>query len=92
MPIAVRIWADLTADERAAVLRRGLSDIFDPALRASIAELIDVPLPAAFESLFVGDVKKYLEPLIRAEMLAEMNADPAWASRVAAVRRLTVVA
>ena len=41
MTIAVRIWADCSADERAAFLQRGLSDIFDPGLRASIAELVD---------------------------------------------------
>lgn len=34
-------WAELTEPERAAFLHRGLGDIFDPALRASIAELVD---------------------------------------------------
>ena len=39
-PLAVRIWAELTGDERQAFLARGLDDIFDPALQASIVELV----------------------------------------------------
>lgn len=39
-PLAVRIWADLDADARAAFLARGLDDIFDPALQASISDLV----------------------------------------------------
>jgi len=34
-------WSATTADERASLLHRGLDDIFDPVLRASIGELID---------------------------------------------------
>lgn len=34
-------WASMTATERAALLHRGLDEIFDPALRTSIASLID---------------------------------------------------
>jgi len=34
-------WATMTAPERAALLHRGLDEIFDPELRRSIAELID---------------------------------------------------
>jgi histidinol dehydrogenase len=34
-------WATMPDHERAALLRRGLDDIFDPALRDSIARLID---------------------------------------------------
>ena len=39
-PLAVRVWADLTPPARAAFLARGLDDIFDPALQASIVELV----------------------------------------------------
>ncbi len=41
MPILTRVWADLTPADRDAFLHRGLSTIFDPALRASIEELVD---------------------------------------------------
>lgn len=34
-------WDDMAAPERAALLHRGLDDIFDPALRQSIGELIE---------------------------------------------------
>ena len=34
-------WATMTEPERAALCSRGLDDIFDPALRSAIAELID---------------------------------------------------
>ncbi len=34
-------WADMSAGEREALLHRGLDDIFDPALRSSIGELIE---------------------------------------------------
>jgi histidinol dehydrogenase len=34
-------WADMSADERTALLNRGLDDIFDPELRRSIGELIE---------------------------------------------------
>ncbi len=34
-------WAELSADERSALLHRGLDDIFDPDLRRSIGELIE---------------------------------------------------
>lgn len=34
-------WATMTAPERASLLHRGLDEIFDPALRTSIAALID---------------------------------------------------
>jgi histidinol dehydrogenase len=39
-PLLVRRWADLDAAARAAFLARGLDDIFDPALQASIAALV----------------------------------------------------
>jgi histidinol dehydrogenase len=39
-PLLVRRWADLDATARAAFLARGLDDIFDPALQASIAALV----------------------------------------------------
>lgn len=39
-PLAVHRWADLDAAGRAALLERGLGDVFDPALAASIAELV----------------------------------------------------
>ena len=39
-PLAVRVWADLSAEERTAFLARGLDDIFEPALQASIVELV----------------------------------------------------
>jgi histidinol dehydrogenase len=39
-PLLVRRWADLDATARAAFLSRGLDDIFDPALQASIAALV----------------------------------------------------
>ncbi len=34
-------WADMSVDDRAALLHRGLDEIFDPALRRSIGDLID---------------------------------------------------
>ncbi|MEL6890846.1 MAG: histidinol dehydrogenase [Actinomycetota bacterium] len=34
-------WADMTTDDRRALMHRGLDDIFDPGLRRSIGELID---------------------------------------------------
>jgi histidinol dehydrogenase len=34
-------WAEMSADDRGALLHRGLDEIFDPELRRSIAELID---------------------------------------------------
>lgn len=39
-PLAVHRWVDLDAAGRAALLERGLRDVFDPALGASIAELV----------------------------------------------------
>ena len=39
-PLLVRRWADLDVTARAAFLARGLDDIFDPALQASIAALV----------------------------------------------------
>ncbi len=36
-----QIWNDMNVDARAALMRRGIDDIFDPALRRSIGELID---------------------------------------------------
>ncbi|MGA0121695.1 MAG: histidinol dehydrogenase [Gaiellales bacterium] len=39
-PLAVHRWADLDRAGRAALLERGLGDVFDPALAASIAELV----------------------------------------------------
>ena len=39
-PLAVRIWADLSSEERATFVARGLDDIFDPALQASIIDLV----------------------------------------------------
>ncbi len=39
-PLAVHRWADLDAAGRAAILERGLGDVFDPALGAAIAELV----------------------------------------------------
>jgi histidinol dehydrogenase len=39
-PLAVHRWADLDAAGRAAILERGLGDVFDPALGASIAALV----------------------------------------------------
>ena len=39
-PLAVRVWADLAPEDRAAFLARGLDDIFDPALQASIIDLV----------------------------------------------------
>lgn len=37
----VQRWADMSSNARGALLRRGLDEIFDPALRASICELIE---------------------------------------------------
>ncbi|HZB43447.1 MAG TPA: histidinol dehydrogenase [Ilumatobacter sp.] len=37
----IRRWDDMTDDEQAALLARGLDAIFDPGLRASIVELIE---------------------------------------------------
>jgi histidinol dehydrogenase len=34
-------WANMTEDQRLSLCRRGLDDIFEPGLRASIAELIE---------------------------------------------------
>ena len=34
-------WASMSEDDRTRLCARGLADIFDPALRASIAELIE---------------------------------------------------
>ena len=34
-------WASMSEDDRARLCARGLADIFDPALRASIAELVE---------------------------------------------------
>jgi len=39
-PLRIQRWAELTAADRAAFLQRGLSDIFAPALTASIVELV----------------------------------------------------
>ncbi len=39
-PLAVHRWADLDDDGRAALLERGLGDVFDPTLAASIADLV----------------------------------------------------
>jgi histidinol dehydrogenase len=36
-----QVWSDMNGDARAALMRRGLDDIFDPALRESIGELIE---------------------------------------------------
>ncbi len=36
-----QVWADMGTSARAELMHRGLDDIFDPALRASIGELID---------------------------------------------------
>ncbi|MEJ7801679.1 MAG: hypothetical protein WKF60_14245, partial [Ilumatobacter sp.] len=37
----VQRWADMDDSARRALMTRGLDDIFDPALRASIGELIE---------------------------------------------------
>ena len=39
--LIVRTWSDLDDDARTAWLARGLGDIFDPGLTASIADLVD---------------------------------------------------
>lgn len=39
--LRVQRWADMDDGARAALFERGLDDIFDPALRSSITELID---------------------------------------------------
>jgi histidinol dehydrogenase len=36
-----QVWNDMTVEARRALMRRGIDDIFDPALRRSIGELID---------------------------------------------------
>jgi histidinol dehydrogenase len=36
-----QVWNDMNVDARDALMRRGIDDIFDPALRRSIGELID---------------------------------------------------
>ena len=36
-----QVWTDMDGDDRAALMRRGLDDIFDPGLRESIAGLIE---------------------------------------------------
>jgi histidinol dehydrogenase len=36
-----QVWNDMDVDARVALMRRGIDDIFDPALRRSIGELID---------------------------------------------------
>ncbi|MGA9276045.1 histidinol dehydrogenase [Ilumatobacter sp.] len=36
-----QVWASMDGDARAALMHRGIDDIFDPALRASIGELIE---------------------------------------------------
>lgn len=42
MPVLRRMtWDDMNEPQRAALCRRGLDDIFDPALRASIGRIID---------------------------------------------------
>lgn len=39
-PLSVHRWSERSATDRAALLERGLSDIFEPRLQASIAELV----------------------------------------------------
>jgi histidinol dehydrogenase len=36
-----QVWNDMNVDAREALMRRGIDDIFDPALRRSIGQLID---------------------------------------------------
>ncbi len=36
-----QVWAEMATEARAALMHRGLDDIFDPVLRRSIGELID---------------------------------------------------
>ncbi|HSP29844.1 MAG TPA: histidinol dehydrogenase, partial [Ilumatobacteraceae bacterium] len=36
-----QVWNTMDVDARRALMRRGIDDIFDPALRRSIGELID---------------------------------------------------
>ena len=40
-PLVIHRWSELDDEARAAILERGLADIFDPALQAAIAELVD---------------------------------------------------
>ena len=35
------VWAEMPTHERAALMHRGLDDIFDPALRSSIVRILD---------------------------------------------------
>jgi histidinol dehydrogenase len=39
-PLSVHRWSERTATDRAVLLERGLGDIFEPGLQASIAELV----------------------------------------------------
>lgn len=40
-PLVIHRWSELDDEARAAILERGLADIFDPELQAAIAELVD---------------------------------------------------
>ncbi|MEI7439034.1 MAG: histidinol dehydrogenase [Thermoleophilia bacterium] len=39
-PLSVHRWSEATATDRAALLERGLGDVFEPGLQASIVELV----------------------------------------------------
>ena len=72
-PLLVRRWADLDVTARAAFLARGLDDIFDPALQASIAAL--VAPTAALAATSSG----HLEPIaqVAGDVFAETGLGPA---------------
>lgn len=40
-PLNVMVWAELDEDRRAHLLGRGVAQIFDPALRASVGEIVE---------------------------------------------------
>ena len=39
-PLSVHRWSEASATDRAALLERGLGDVFEPGLQASIVELV----------------------------------------------------
>lgn len=59
----------------------------EPKRRAAerIVDIVETEPPAEFTALFVEDVKRYLEPKIRAELMRELMSDPKWIPNVAAL-------
>lgn len=50
-----------------------------------VVKIIKDDHPEAFASLFFDDLKRFLEPRIRAEIRAELSRDPRWVPRLAAL-------